>query len=145
MYSKIRKYLNQQIEEVFKGAKEHKDVFNADNIPSTKFDRSYHVIFDVPSISRGQQSLNSAASATVTLFFEAQRDVQSIYDEALDIASDVSRNCGSLKSLAQFRETDNYPLQDCNCNSITALELDTNDNSFKIILSFDLLINETIC
>lgn len=147
MYSKVRKYINQQIKDIYgKDLNEWKDGFNTDNIPRTELKKgAYHIFYEPSSIVQGQSSVDTSLSVDVTLAFSAKNKVQDKYDEAMDKASNLMRSCASQSAMYSFRDTDNYPIQQVSPTGITATPFDTNDNSFKIVISMDVLINETIC
>tara|TARA_R110001632_G_scaffold52197_6_gene129728 strand:+ start:840 stop:1277 length:438 start_codon:yes stop_codon:yes gene_type:complete len=145
MYSKVRAYLRDQIKSVIPKAYEHKDVFNVENIASSKIDEAFHIAYSPASISIGQQNVETTVTVIITLFFKAERDVQVRYDSAMDLASNVMRTCASTASVYAARDIDGYPIQQVAPTGINTEQFDTNDNTFKIILSMDLLIIETIC
>lgn len=147
IYSKAHKYIKQQVESVLPNPHEHKDVFNVDNVASSIISKkdAYHIGITFGGQERQDQSIDTTLSCAITLFYKAGKDVQREYLEALDISSDVVRSCSSLSAMYAFRSTDNYPIQRANIGSVETEPFDTNDNSFKIIISMELLIDESIC
>jgi len=65
------------------GYRKHYDGFATDNIPSTRFDRSYHVeAFAFNGAPQNQYTFVLTAPCTVRLFFKGYRDVDGAIKEA---------------------------------------------------------------
>lgn len=69
--------------------KKHYDGFATDNIPSTKFDKAFHVeAFTFNTGTRDQYQIEFLVPVTVRLFFKGYRDV----DETIEVATIAGEN-----------------------------------------------------
>jgi len=145
IYSKVRTYLKARIAAVDSDFKEHKDAFNDDNIAKTGFNKAYHILYSVPSISKSDYLIDSEIEVIVKFFFRGYRDTQAALDDSMDLVNSVALDCGSLENLSAFRVTDDFPIQYCNPTGQVPEPLENNDNSIIVTLNLNMSVLQTLC
>lgn len=84
----IRPYFKSRCEAV--GLKQHMDVFNLDNIPSTFIDYSYHISvpkFDGIKLNQNDQEIQS--NIIVSFFIKGHRSVTDAIDKSISKTNDL--------------------------------------------------------
>lgn len=93
--SDIKTYFRAQIAEVDSAMREWTDGFNVENIPSTIYDKSYHLSFGTIS---GQVQSGKTQEIEVEFilraFFKGHRNVGENVDRAVDLMQSVIENVG---------------------------------------------------
>jgi hypothetical protein len=109
--------------------KEWVDAFNTDNVPSSIFNKTYHIFYSIPNSVRGQTTTTDEINITVKLFFSGHRIPQSALDAAMDTAHLIRLQCTS-------RSLTPVGYLGIECTSIVPEALSTNDNKFIVTLTF---------
>jgi len=143
--SKVRDYTIQQVLGVDSDFKEWTDGFNSENIPSTLFNKAFHIFYTIPSIVDGQSYITNSVSLTLKLFFKGYRDPAEAIDTAMDTASDIVAAMKSIHNVQLYRSTDDLPIQNVVPLSQIAEPLENNDNNVIITMEFDMNIIQTTC
>lgn len=118
------------IKEIIPTAKEWKDAFNFENIPSTIFNNSVHISYSVDSVEKGQTTITDSINVVVRLFFSGNRNPQEALDSAMDTSHLVRLNCISISNKPEgYLSIDSV--------SIIPEALDTNDNKMIVTLTFN--------
>jgi len=143
--SKVRDYLKQQIRLEDTSAIEWPDAFNTENIPRNLGDKSFHIAYSAPSITRGQRSVDYNVVAICEFFFKGQRNTQTQLDDAMDKINRIGLNCSSTTAVSLYRDTDNFPIQNCNIISQVPTPLENNDNALIITIELEMLITFSNC
>lgn len=130
--SQIRTYFNTRIAAVDSTYFEWNLAFDPNNIPRNLKNRSYYIkIGQVSSGPLGDQFVQDQAAVTLQLYFNGQRDTQSLVDTAIDEAHDIRMECVSVANAMSGTNIKNVV-----CNSITSETLSGSDNSVIVTLEF---------
>jgi hypothetical protein len=114
------------------GYREWTDGFNIDNIPSTLFDRAYHI--EMTGASGGphnNQSILMEPSFLVRAFLKGFRNPASKIDEATVRAQSIIEDC--IKASLRLDEP---KVWNVNFDNLDIRPLETNDNAIIIELGF---------
>lgn len=129
MISDIRTFISTQILALYPDFREWKDAFNIENIPSTIFNKSFHIFYTIPNADKMQTTIMDSIDVTLKLFFKGERDTQIALDSAMDTAHLIRLNIISKSATPSgYLSIDN--------NSIEASPLESNDNKIVITLTF---------
>jgi len=147
MISFVRDYISTQIVSVDPRLEQWTDAFNIENIPSTIYDNAYHIFYSVPTMDKEQGLVDLSISSTITLFFKANRDVQTIFDTAMDTGNSVAialMNVHNIQEYNTVNDLQNYIIS-VDVNSVLPTNPDSNDNRVIITLDADINIKQSIC
>lgn len=137
MYDYISKYLSARLLEVDKEFKEHLDGFNFENIPSSKFNKSYFIsppTLNGTSINQGLT--DDRINLTVRLFLKGFRDPKSAVSQGFDIANKFrlrSMRPEFLKVLTTAQKNIKHVIA-----SVEIEDVNTNDN--LVVCKIDFVI-----
>lgn len=139
MFTAVRQYFTGHANSL--GYLKHYDGFATDNIPSTRFDRAYHVsAFNFTGISQNQTDLSLTANVTVRLFFKGFRDV----DKGIEVATAGAEAYIEVALLAPNRL--GSEIKNVSFNTLNVAPYgDTNDNQIVSELAFTVSLNKGIC
>jgi hypothetical protein len=138
--SSVRAYFSSIAESL--GYQKHYDGFAIDNIPSTRFNKSYHVeAFSFEAVSRGQMSVEIDCPVVVRLFFKGFRNVdggisaateagEAFFEESMDSENSLTQQHIRLVALNSM---------------IIEPYSDTNDNYVVCVLNLTAKIFKNIC
>lgn len=88
--SDVKTYFRAQIASANPLLREWKDGFNINNIPSTIYDKAYHLSYgQISGDELGAEHQGISVNFVVRLFFKGFRDVSSGIDVAVDVAESV--------------------------------------------------------
>lgn len=143
--SKIRDYLDSRINALNLGLTKWDDGFNADNIPSSIINKSYHVAYSFPSVEQNQATQNYITDIEIKFFFKAFRSVSDQIDDSYDLVNTIAKNLTSIEEIESYRSTDDFPIQVITVNSIINEQLFNNDNAIIVTLNLSATIIDINC
>jgi hypothetical protein len=112
--------------------KEHPDGFNTNNIPSTIFNKAFHVEFTgSSSIAHDNMCLRTDVNFTARVFLKGFRNPALKIDEAMVAGDEIIK---AIVSMPQRTETNG--ILNSHFVSMDIRPLDTNDNAIIIELGF---------
>jgi hypothetical protein len=147
MISQTRDYIRRQVLVIDPTQEEWEDAFNIDNIPSNIYNKAFHILYEVPTIVRGQGLYDFNVNATLTLFYKADRNVQETFDSAMDIANSIALSLGNVNNIEEYKiekDSDN-PIYGVEVTSIIPSNPVSNDNRVIVTLSISLGIQQSVC
>lgn len=124
------------------GYSKHYDGFATDNIPATRFEKTYHVqAFNFSGTPQNQTMVNMSCPATVRLFFKSTQDVDAGILKATNAGYTYIKSAlGSENRLTQTN-VKNVILENMSVEPYAS----TNDNYIVCTLNFRALIYLQIC
>tara|TARA_B100000424_G_scaffold268602_1_gene263716 strand:+ start:989 stop:1408 length:420 start_codon:yes stop_codon:yes gene_type:complete len=132
MISDVRDYLKARLKEEFTTAKEHKDAFNDDNISLPKSGVKFFIEYaNSSNVSTDGNVVDDEIEATVKIFVKGFRDVQKALDDNMDKAHNFK-----LRASNKARHTSG--IKNVVCDSIEAVEVESNDNIIVIEMAFSI-------
>ena len=135
-FKPIRTFLENRLLEVDSDFQEHYAAFDLESVPSTNDDKRFHIFYgNVTTTTANQNTTDDTVNAVVTLWFSGQRETKDILDDAMDLANEFRINC-----LRQQKLSGQTFIKRVVSQSIVAEPLNTNDGSFRIILSFSIRV-----
>ena len=146
-YSQIRTYFKNQIQAVDSDFREWTDGFNFENVPSSIFDKAYHISTPTTNSSDEQQSFTDLIEVDLGASFKGGRNVQDKIFQSLDLMRDVRNKIVNIKDLNDYNDTINSDqhLQKISPVTIGVSPLNTNDDRFTIALSFTVITAYSFC
>lgn len=133
-FKPIRTFLEDRLLETDSDFEVFDQAFNNDNIGDADFNKRYHIFYGPVSASvSNQNTTQDNVTATVTLYFRGYRDTNESLDEAMDIANEYRINC--LRVIYLKNQTH---IKRVVCTSISPEQMQSNDLSFKVILTFNI-------
>lgn len=125
------------------GIEEWPDAFNSENIPSTLLSNSYHLSYSIDSVSSdANYGIENEIDTEIKIFKKGYRNSRESLDLAMSEAIELRQLFMSPKSLATFTEANIIGITSV---SIIPEQLQDNDNSIIVTLSFSTRVYESIC
>lgn len=145
MISRVRTYIKNTIESIDPDFREWKDAFNNENIPSNIYDKSYHFIYSILTITREQSLVDYSVSGELNIFFKTDRSPQDDFDDAMDLAEQVGLKASNIADLYSFESGEDNPIYYANMDSIDSSFPTSNDNRVIVTIQFTFNIKRAIC
>lgn len=142
--SKVRTYIENSIKSVDSKFKLIDSPFNID-VSENKFDKSYHIKYDVVSTDQYDTHVKDSITAEVTLSFKSFKDGIDKYDYAMDLVNDIRMKCISISNIESYKNTDTNMILSCNSLSQIGEQLPNNNKQIIIVLTLELSVNQSIC
>lgn len=141
MISTVRNYINSVIAGLNTDLQEWTDVFNAENIPNTLYEKRYFLNYQVSGIEKEQTTLDYTVNATVQIFKTADRRPKDEYDEIMNLGVSIGNAISNTDNLYSYREplNEDNPIYNVALTSINSDFPTSNDN--KIIVTLELSFN----
>lgn len=125
------------------GYQEWEDAFNSENIPSTKLNKVFYLEYSIDSVEMDANlGLENQVTTDIKLFKKGYRNSKESLDLAMTEAINLRQLFMSPKTLAAFTETNIIGIDSV---SIIPEQLQDDDNSIIVTLSFNTRVYETIC
>jgi hypothetical protein len=124
------------------GFSKHYDGFATDNIPSTRFDKSYHVTaFAFDGSAQNQTVVDVSAPVTIRLYFKGFRDVDAGISLATQSGLTYLRSCLASENRLSQTNVKNVVFDGMTVEPYAA----TNDNYIVCVLNFRAYLYLQIC
>lgn len=136
-FAAIRPYFNARMLAVDPDFREWEDAFNVDNIPSTMFDKAWHLEFSPSTFGQANQAcLTFLVPVSLKVFLKGYRSPKDAVDKALSLAESIVKEASGPSNRL------NQPLiKNVLPNLVDVRKLsETNDNSVVLEISFNCLI-----
>ena len=136
-FKPIRTFLTERLLEIDSDFEVFDQGFESQEIGANDFDKRFHIFYgSVVTTSANQNTTQDIVTATVTLYFQGERESTEALDNAMDTANLYRINCLKRMNYAGLSFIKNVV-----CNSIEASPVDvTNDNSVKVQLKFSISV-----
>ena len=131
-----RAYFVARVQSVDPDLKEHIDAFNEGNVANINRDTRFFIEYgDLSGSALDDTAIKDNFNVKVIIFSVGDRDPRTALDNLLDKADSIRLECIKISNIHSQARIKNVVL-----NSITPDFLDSNDNSVKAILDFDVTL-----